>query len=175
MGGSISVESSDRGTTFTVALPTAEKQEEHLVGRASTTEEVGSSTRRVVLYAEDSLSYLQLVERLFERQRHGFTVLPAMQGSLALELAREHCPDLILLDVHLPDIDGHEVLRRLQADERTARIPVVLISGGASPAQVKRALDAGARAYLSKPLDVDRFLAVIDEALAGSPSSPTKR
>jgi CheY-like chemotaxis protein len=98
-----------------------------------------------------------------------------MQGSLALELAREHCPDLILLDVHLPDIDGHEVLRRLQADERTARIPVVLISGGASPGQVKRALDAGARAYLSKPLDVDRFLAVIDEALAGSPSSPTKR
>jgi DNA-binding response OmpR family regulator len=119
------------------------------------------------MYVEDSLSYLQLVERIFERQRRGFTVLPAMQGSLALELAREHCPDLILLDVHLPDISGHELLRRLRADQRTAGIPVVVISADVSAGQVMRMLDAGARAYLAKPLDVDRLLAVLDEVLGG--------
>jgi CheY-like chemotaxis protein len=97
-----------------------------------------------------------------------------MQGRLALELAREHHPDLVLLDVHLPDIGGHQVLRWLQAEERTAGIPVVLISGDTTPERIERALTAGARASLSKPLDVDRFLAVFDEALAGSPSSVTE-
>jgi CheY-like chemotaxis protein len=127
------------------------------------------------MYVEDNLSYLQLVERLFQQQRHGFTVLPTMQGTLALELAREHCPDLILLDLHLPDISGHEVVRRLRADERTAWIPVVVISADASPDQIKRMLDAGVRAYLAKPLDVDRLLAVLDEVLGGSrPTVPER-
>jgi PAS domain S-box-containing protein len=168
MGGSISVESSDRWTTFSIELPAAGGQEELLVGRAFTADDPAAlSDRRVVMYVEDSLSYLQLVERIFERQRRGFTVLPAMQGSLALELAREHCPDLILLDVHLPDISGHELLRRLRADQRTAGIPVVVISADVSADQVTRMLDAGARAYLAKPLEVDRLLAVLDEVLGG--------
>jgi PAS domain S-box-containing protein len=175
MGGSISVESSDRGTSFSIELPAADEQEEHLVGRAFTADDVAPSDRRVVMYVEDNLSYLQLVERLFQQQRHGFTVLPTMQGTLALELAREHCPDLILLDLHLPDISGHEVVRRLRADERTAWIPVVVISADASPDQIKRMLDAGVRAYLAKPLDVDRLLAVLDEVLGGSrPTVPER-
>ncbi|HEV7465065.1 MAG TPA: ATP-binding protein, partial [Candidatus Dormibacteraeota bacterium] len=175
MGGSISVESSDRGTSFSIELPAAGRQEEHLVGRAFTADDPAPRDRRVVMYVEDNLSSLHLLERIFERQRHGSTILPAMQGSLALELAREHCPDLILLDLHLPDISGHEVLRRLRADERTAGIPVVVISGDAGPEQIERMLDAGARAYLAKPLDVDRLLAVLDEVLGVSPATVPER
>jgi CheY-like chemotaxis protein len=175
MGGSISVESSDRGTSFSIELPAADSQEEHLVGRAFTADDQALRDRRVVMYVEDNLSHLQLLERLFERQRPGSTILPSMQGSLALELAREHCPDLILLDLHLPDISGHEVLRRVRADDRTAGIPVVVMSADTSPDQIERMLDAGARAYLAKPLDVDRLLAVLDEVLGGSPPAVTER
>ena len=70
-----------------------------------------------------------------------------------------------LLDVNLPDIEGHEVLSRLQSDPATSSIPVVVISADAMQGQVDRLLAAGARAYLTKPLDVRRFLEVLDETL----------
>jgi CheY-like chemotaxis protein len=82
-----------------------------------------------------------------------------------LELAAEHRPDLILLDVNLPDIPGAEVLRRLQAEPATRAAPVVVISADASPGQIQRLLAAGAYDYLTKPIDVKRFIEVIDETL----------
>jgi CheY-like chemotaxis protein len=88
-----------------------------------------------------------------------------MQGRLGLELGREHQPDLILLDLHLPDIDGDEVLEQLQCDERTAGIPVVMLSADATPRQIERLKAAGAFEYLTKPLNVRRFIAVLDEVL----------
>ncbi len=84
---------------------------------------------------------------------------------MGTELAREHAPDLVLLDLHLPDVQGDEVLRRLRADKRTARIPVVMISADATPRTIDRLLSEGADAYLTKPLDVDEFLAAIDRLL----------
>ena len=75
---------------------------------------------------------------------------------LGLDLAREHDPDLVLLDLHLPDMPGEEVLRRLRGDERTAGIPVVVLSADARPSLIKRLLASGARAFLTKPLDVAR-------------------
>jgi CheY-like chemotaxis protein len=93
-----------------------------------------------------------------------------MQGGLGLELAREHGPDMILLDLHLPDINGDEVLRRLRAEPETQGIPVVMLSADATPRQIERLLQAGANAYLTKPLDVKRFLQVVEETLAkGNP------
>jgi CheY-like chemotaxis protein len=93
-----------------------------------------------------------------------------MQGGLGLELAREHGPDMILLDLHLPDINGDEVLRRLRAEPETQGIPVVMLSADATPRQIERLLQAGASAYLTKPLDVKRFLQVVEETLAkGNP------
>jgi CheY-like chemotaxis protein len=94
-------------------------------------------------------------------------LLTAMQGSLGLELAREHRPDLILLDMHLPDLMGDEVLRRLQAEPRTRAIPVVVLSADAVPAHIARTRAAGAAAYLTKPLDVKQFLATLEEILHG--------
>ena len=88
-----------------------------------------------------------------------------MQGRLGLDLARQHRPDLILLDVHLPDISGEQVLRELRADPELGRTPVVVLSADATPGQVQRLLAAGARAYLTKPLDVRRLLTILDETL----------
>ena len=88
-----------------------------------------------------------------------------MQGRLGFDLARQHRPDLILLDQHLPDLNGDAVLGLLRADPRTREIPVIILSADASARQIERLRAAGARDYLTKPLDVRRFLAVIDEAL----------
>jgi CheY-like chemotaxis protein len=92
-------------------------------------------------------------------------LLTAAEGETVQELVRESRPDLILLDLHLPGIDGEEVLRRLRADPRTADVPVVMVSADVTPWQRERLLAAGARDYLTKPLDVRRFLEVLDEHL----------
>jgi DNA-binding response OmpR family regulator len=94
--------------------------------------------------------------------RPGWRVLPALQGQLGVELAREHRPEVILLDLHLPDIPGAEVLRRLRADARTADLPIVIVSADATPSSVERLRVMGADAYLTKPIDVDEFLRVVD-------------
>lgn len=119
---------------------------------------------RTVLYVEDNLSNLRLVEHIL-RHRPEIKLLSAMQGRLGLELARKHRPDLVLLDLHLPDIMGDEVLRQLRADETTRDIPVVMLSADASPTQIKRLKNEGAESYLTKPLDVQKFLGVLEEYL----------
>jgi CheY-like chemotaxis protein len=82
-----------------------------------------------------------------------------------LDLARQHDPDLILLDLDLPDIRGNEVLARLQQSALTRDIPVVIVSADATPTQVERLLAAGARSYLTKPLDVELFVRTVDAFL----------
>ena len=89
--------------------------------------------------------------------------MAAMQGRLDLELAREHQPALILLDLNLPDTHGLDVLRRLAGDPRTAAIPVVVVTADATPGMARRAYALGARALLAKPLDVIELLAVLDD------------
>jgi len=118
-----------------------------------------------VLYIEDNLSNLRLIEQVLSRRPHT-TLLSAMQGQVGLDLAREHRPDMILLDLHLPDLPGDEVLRRLLDEPRTRQIPVVILSADATPGQSERLLAAGARAYLTKPLDVRQFLALVDEHMS---------
>jgi CheY-like chemotaxis protein len=86
------------------------------------------------------------------------SLISAMRPMLGIELAREHRPDLVLLDLHLPEIPGEEVLRRLRADERTAPIPVVILSADARPGLTTHLLQEGARALLAKPLDVTELL-----------------
>ena len=102
-------------------------------------------------------------------------LLTAMQGGLTLELAREHHPDLIVLDLHLPDIQGDEVLAQLRADPRTAGIPVVMCSADATERRRKQLLAAGAHAYLTKPVKVQRFLRMLDEVLNSIPVSPPEQ
>src|SRR5439155_17800491 len=119
---------------------------------------------RTILYVEDNLSNLRLMERILEH-RTDVRLLSTMQGGLTLDLAREHRPDVILLDLHLPDMSGDEVLRRLREDPHTDAIPVVMISADATPRQIEQMLAEGAYAYLTKPLNVQQFVRVLEEVL----------
>lgn len=124
-----------------------------------------------ILYIEDNLSNLELVRRVLNR-RPGIRLIDAMQGRLGVDLAREHHPDLILLDLHLPDISGTEVLRQVREDPRTNEIPVVVISADATPGQIERLLTDGALAYLTKPLDVKKLLTLLDQTLPAGGAPP---
>jgi CheY-like chemotaxis protein len=79
---------------------------------------------------------------------------------------RERSPDLVLLDMHLPDMDGMEVLTRLRSDPHTADVPVVVVSADALQDQIEAALHAGAQRYLTKPVDVREVLSIVDELLS---------
>jgi CheY-like chemotaxis protein len=167
MGATIAVESQvGVGTTFSIWLPLAATPALAPAAAAGERQVAAPGLQRPqrVLYIEDNLSNLRLVERIMER-RPNVKLLSAMQGRVGLDLAREHQPDLILLDQHLPDVQGDEVLRALRGDPRTRAIPVVILSADASAGQIRRLLEAGARAYLTKPLDVSRLLAVLDETV----------
>jgi CheY-like chemotaxis protein len=117
-----------------------------------------------VLYIEDDPANFVLVQRILE-QRPAVKLLQATRGEIGLTLAETHGPRLILLDLNLPDIHGSEVLRRVQQNAATMHIPVVVISADATASQIERLLSAGARNYLTKPFNIDPFLAVVDEIL----------
>ena len=117
-----------------------------------------------MLYVEDNVGNVRLLERLMVH-RPNVRLITSLQGSLGFELAQQHRPDLILLDVHMPDLSGYEVLERLRADPRTVSIPVVMLSADASHEQIQRFRDAGARDYLTKPLDLQNFLSQLDAYL----------
>lgn len=167
MGGTLeAVSALGQGSTFTLRLPRVEgpvDRYERLNGRASAPERT-EAPRRVVLHIEDNLANLTLVERILE-QRPGLEVVAAMYGRLGLELANDHRPDIVLLDLHLPDMSGDQVLQRLRDNPATATIPVVIVSADATPGQVQRLLSAGAAAYLTKPIDVRELLRLIDDAV----------
>jgi signal transduction histidine kinase/ActR/RegA family two-component response regulator len=122
----------------------------------------------LILYIEDNLSNVLLIERLLA-DRGGTTLLAAPQGQLGLDLAVQHQPQLILLDLQLPDIEGAEVLLRLKSDPRTRQIPVAILTADARPEERLRLLHAGAYAYLAKPLRLPAALQIINEALADNP------
>ena len=117
-----------------------------------------------VLYIEDDSINFASVDLLL-RSKRALKVLQATSGKAGIALAQTHRPKLILLDLNLPDIHGSEVISRLQETPVTAHIPVVVMSADATPSQIERLLVLGARNYLTKPFDVEPFLAVVDEVM----------
>jgi PAS domain S-box-containing protein len=124
-------------------------------------------TYKTVLYIEDNPSNTHLLERAFTR-RPDVRLIVAMEGRAGLELAFEHRPDLILLDLGLPDITGEEVLRRLRADPRTSATAIIVISADAMPHRPAELLVLGATGYITKPFDIDRLLSLVDNPTAKS-------
>ncbi len=115
-----------------------------------------------VLYVEDSEPNFRLVESILE-DRPGTDLAWAETGQKGLDMARANLPQLVLLDLDLPDLHGSKVLEALQAQPETAKIPVIVISADATPSQIERMLTAGARNYLTKPFEIRRLLCMFDE------------
>lgn len=118
-----------------------------------------------VLCVEDSEPNFRLLENIL-RDRPGTDLVWANTGEKGLEMARAQTPQLVLLDLDLPDIHGSKVLERLQAQPDTAHTPVIVISADATPSQIERMLSAGARNYLTKPFEIRRFLCMFDAIFA---------
>ncbi len=116
-----------------------------------------------LLYIEDNIQNAQLVEEIIRNFRPEMQLIASIYGSTAVNQAKEILPDLIMLDLDLPDMDGIEVLARLQAEDITKSIPVVIVSADATQHQIDKLITAGAKDYLTKPLDVNLFLKVVDE------------
>ena len=119
----------------------------------------------------DNPANLYLIETIFEH-RTDVRLLSAIAPGLGLELARTHCPALILLDINLPDMDGYEVMRCLRENALTRRIPVVAISANAMAEDVERGKAAGFYDYVTKPLDVNRLAQLVDKILAEAATQP---
>jgi CheY-like chemotaxis protein len=172
MNGHIGASSTQgAGSTFWVEVPIAEDSvasgaagETIADSRVPSPGHAAIDNALTILYIEDNLANLNLMERVLVG-RQGCRLLAAMQGSLGLQLARDHHPDLILLDLHLPDMMGHDVLRELRVDPETRKIPVIVVSADATKGQIERLLEAGAQAYLTKPIDI-RELISLTQSLA---------
>jgi PAS domain S-box-containing protein len=137
-------------------------------------EEAPSNGAKKVLYIEDNVPNLKLVERVLSR-RPSVKLVSAGEGGACLKLAREHRPNVILLDLNLPDMSGHDVLTGLRKDPLCAGIPVIVISADATHRQIKKLKAAGARDYLTKPLDIKKFINVLDQTLQGHAPDETQQ
>jgi two-component system cell cycle response regulator DivK len=116
-------------------------------------------TGRQILVVEDNERNMRLFCDVL--QASGYRTLEATTGESAVELALEHGPNLVLMDIQLPDIDGVEALARLRADERSASLPVLALTAQAMEGDRERFLAAGFDGYLSKPVDIAQFVATV--------------
>jgi PAS domain S-box-containing protein len=166
MDGTITFDSAlGTGSTFTITLPCSEEPSARasVEGSAPIPELMSHQTAGgpTVIYIEDNEPNVKVMESVLEL-RPGWRLIHAGLARLGLELIRAHRPDLVLLDLHLPDGSGSEVLAALKGDETTMHIPVVVLSADASQQQVNRLLAAGAIRYLTKPFDLVEVLALLD-------------
>ena len=168
MDGSYGVESVQGvGSTFWVELPLVESP--HLRYNNSkilNEKDAGMNQKRgTVLYIEDNISNIELIEEVLSTHRPSIHLITNMNGAQTLKLAIEYKPQLILLDLNLPDMNGSEVLIQLLGNSQTKDIPVVIISADAMLHQVEKLISAGAKKYLTKPLEIKELLTVIDESI----------
>jgi PAS domain S-box-containing protein len=168
MGGELQVESvADEGSTFTVELPSATPPGDRALVRPSQGAvplEPVDGTERRLLYVEDNPANVELFQQIVA-MRPGYRLTVATDGLSGLALVRAQLPDLAIIDIDLPGIDGVELCRRLKAEPQTAGLPLIALSANAMPEDIARAQQAGFDVYLTKPMDVVRLLAEIERLL----------
>lgn len=170
MGGSLDFESvPGKGSSFWVDLPGSD-------GRATAqdTQEMGNegfpvmpAGKHTVLYIEDNPDNLSLMSYVIAMVE-GVDLISAHTGELGVEMAEIHRPDVILMDINLPGINGIEALRRLRAMPETSAIPVIAVSADVMPADIKTAMDAGFDAYITKPINLTEVIEFIKLAIEGN-------
>lgn len=169
MNGEIHVESiTGEGSDFYVEIPIAKVKHtlDGLSDDSSKTTEKSMDEVRIykVLYVEDNPANLKLVERILTRIP-SIEMFSSASGELSIDLARAHKPDIILLDINLPGIDGFEVFRRLRGYEETANIPIIAVSANAMEKDIEKGLDFGFKDYITKPINVSSFIEKISTVL----------
>jgi PAS domain S-box-containing protein len=172
MGGEIGLDSeAGRGSTFWIRLPRAAAQAGVAAALAHTqppdTTPAAPGRAHTVLYIEDNPVNVLLMEAMLSRIDN-LRMRAASLPALGLQMATDERPDLILLDIQLPGMDGFEVLRRLRLNAATRAIPVIAVSANAMDADLRRGLEAGFARYLTKPLDMRQLLAAVESALAAA-------
>ena len=165
MGGEIGILICDSGACFYVDLPSAANPmlaagEAVVTGQRS----LGQGHSGTLLLVEDNPSNVRVMEKALSR-RPDLKLVHAHTGELALSLALTHVPDLVLLDLNLPDLDGGQVLAELRANKSTAHIPVIVVSADATARQMNRLRAAGAFDYITKPIDIEKLFSAIDACL----------
>ena len=156
----------NEGSCFTIEIPgagEAEKSQPMPAGAMATAE--ASHSGGVVLYIEDDLANLALVRQIMMR-RPGIHLLHAALGETGIEIARSQVPDLILLDIRLPDMSGVDVLAKIRSIKETAQIPILVVTASAMPQEKAQVQEAGVAGYLTKPIDIPLFLKTVDAILA---------
>jgi CheY-like chemotaxis protein/anti-sigma regulatory factor (Ser/Thr protein kinase) len=171
MGGSVDVKSeAGAGSTFWIELPIAAMSEANAgqprTANSGTPEtQDAAAAKHTVLYIEDNPSNLELVALILGKLKQ-VHLLTAPAPELGIELALAHIPELILLDINMPQMDGYQVLQVLKGDSRTKDIPVIAISANAMPRDIERGKEAGFADYLTKPFDVRHLLQVVEKMLS---------
>ncbi len=168
MGGSIHVESEvGKGTKFSIEFEKAEAP----ASQTNITEDVSDGSQRfdttekkTLLYVEDNPANLKLVTTILKR-RPNVVLLTATQAQPGIEIAKAQHPDVILMDINLPGMDGYEALRILKSLDNTEKIPVIAISASAMPEDIEKGKSSGFIDYITKPININKFLEVIDNIL----------
>jgi CheY-like chemotaxis protein len=123
--------------------------------------------KHTLLYVEDNPANLELVEQIISR-RTDLRLISATDGTIGIAFARAYQPAVILMDINLPGMSGIEAMRTLRADPATAHIPVIAVSANAIPGDIEKGLHAGFFNYVTKPIQVGRFMAALNAALVYS-------
>jgi PAS domain S-box-containing protein len=165
MGGTLHARSSvGMGSTFTLELPRAAAAPTPPLAGDDDRIEPAAYRRRVIHYIEDNETNAEVMRGILALRQQVDLQISAL-GLDGLAAIKRRRPSLVLLDMQLPDIDGLELLRHLQASPETSRIPVIVVSADATEARISQAIAAGATHYLTKPVNVPTFLAAIDSVL----------
>ena len=170
MGGSIGMESDEgEGARFWLELNLAGSNVLDIHNKPETVsinqEEVTEGTHKKILYIEDNPANMKLVESVMNK-RSNVELITANRPELGVDLAIAHLPDLILLDINLPGMDGYQVMKKLLNNKSTRQIPVIAITANAMESDIAKGKEAGFRHYLTKPIDVKRLLDVVDTTLS---------
>ena len=168
MGGEVNVRSElGVGSQFWIDMPLESfAKQHHLEKEIQKTSSVTpqETAQRLVLYIEDNPANLKLVTELLSHRKY-IHLLTAHTSHLGIELAVKRKPELILLDINLAGLDGYQVLKALRANPELNKVPIVAITANAMPGDIKKGKAAGFSEYLTKPLDIAQFYAVIDQFL----------
>ncbi len=166
LGGTCGVDSVfGEGSTFWFEVPQAKNHKESYEKTEMTNELISelNEKRGTLLYIEDNLSNIELVEQIISTKRPHVKLITNMTGKDTINLAINHKPDFILLDLNLPDIDGSEILKLILENDKTKNIPVVILSADGIQHQVDKLKVEGAKEFLTKPFEINDFLRIIDK------------